>query len=565
MIDAAEIIRAARTRSVVAGIAGLLSLASVLAATQVFYSGWVEPLRGGLALVVAKEIAWLLPPAAGAAVFSWILIRVGVPPAPAPIVVWLRKFHQTGRSRTPFHRVLRKACAGLGVPITVRDTRFPASFMMALGRLLLVTPMLAIGLELFWAFSLFVLISWFGNLPGGFVLAFGLSLAATAAVGWFVYGLVVKSRGVIAIGGSDAPERTRRLLDGIERRPYAYPGFVVLKTTDEHWQDVLRLTIKRASVVIVDVSETSSNVEWEIGTALELHQPERLILAQGIDSYRMKLSSDDNPSGTDWIRNLHFGDRPLPDIQGFRYPAYRDRRGWPTPEILATRKLRSLLAASLASAGGRVGVRWTTAAVATAAAVMLGAVSLLAWKARPLPPSAIEALQIVLTSAGVPQSMIKQSDRGPLPRAPSEAMIYSLRYVNELENHGRYEDAVTESTVDYGEPENLWHILALNRAQMLAGKLDCTKPAVVSVSNSGLTINGASADEGDAFSALYHVTQGYGVVLIVPGAGVRTERIVELFNKLSPPHHHIVLAGSLSEISQHCGTKAAELVRVNLP
>jgi hypothetical protein len=568
-IGAPEIIRAGTKRAVLSAIIALLSFTSIFAAFSVLYAGWLQPLRGGALLTTALFIVDSLSIVAAGTVAFWVWARLGLPPAPAPLVLWLRRFHQTGPGRTPPHRILLKACGSLGVPVTVRDTRVPASFIMAVGRLILAAPLLVVALDLFWVSSMSLVAYWFRKVPGGPLLAMVLGTAATAAVGWAAYGLLVKSSGVIALGGADASARTGKLLDGIQQRPHSYPGLVVIKTTDEHWTDVLTLAIQRASAVLIDVSEISSNVEWEIRTALELHPSERLILAKGVDTYRTNERLDDNPSGTAWLRDLNLGDRLLPVIRGFTYPVYRDHRGRPSPETLATRKLRNLLAASLANAGSSVEWSCSVAAFVSLAALILGAISIAVWKIRPQPPNTAEVRQVVLTAAGAPPEMIDSSTspsaRAPLPQAPSEPLVYSLRYVNKLEASRRYDDAVTESSLTYGEQQNPWQLLALNRAHLLARDLDCTNPAVVSLSGSSWAVNRESVDKDEVLGHLLFVTKGYGVVFIVPATGANPEQVLTILEKIANPHFDIVLAGSLNEIAQHCGTKASELVRRSVP
>jgi hypothetical protein len=292
------------------------------------------------------------PTAACFVVFLAVYHRLVAPPPPVPIVLWLRKFHQFGPRRTPFHLILRRATEGFALPVAVRDTRFSSNLGRGLVSLLIVMPFVVIGIWLLFSLVFFLVAYRTSGMPGGIIFSYLIAACAAALGTWPVYELV-KRRGVAVLVGADAGEATSQRLGLLEtsRRAYA-GGAYVIKTDDEHWQDVVEVSIKRASAVIVDVTEVSSNVLWEIETALQRKGPEALILAWGMNVPRpfpyasFRESPEELPQ---WVREMGPAAPGLFRAQWFRYPLHCGK----SANRVLTSQLRLALADSIANFRGR--------------------------------------------------------------------------------------------------------------------------------------------------------------------------------------------------------------------
>jgi hypothetical protein len=56
---------------------------------------------------------------------------------------------------------------------------------------------------------------------------------------------------------------------------------MIFKCPDAVWQQVVNFALSRASAVIIDVSDLTANVLWELKTALETHRPESVLITFG--------------------------------------------------------------------------------------------------------------------------------------------------------------------------------------------------------------------------------------------------------------------------------------------
>jgi hypothetical protein len=181
------------------------------------------------------------------------------------MILWLRRFHR--RRHKDFLHALRDACRYLGMPITVQDSAVHFSQGVAVGRLgsflYLLLPLLAIFGVLFVAdadsYPLFFL-----ALSVGFVV----SVLALVSGRFWAY---VRLR-------KEPLKQAARLLRKIRGCTLSSGGVVVLRIQDRFWRQVVEMAIRQADVVVIDVTDPSENVIWELRTALYFRSPKTILL-----------------------------------------------------------------------------------------------------------------------------------------------------------------------------------------------------------------------------------------------------------------------------------------------
>lgn len=256
-------IEARRRRALVTGIAvGLGSSLLAFLLLAVLNSLPSESVERDLATLL---LILLLPgaPGLGYAAYSKVAPVTGV-------VLWLRRFRGSYGPRVRFHRPLAHACSGMLHPVTIQDSSFRFSFMAAMETLWLAVALIpvawivgfAVTLVVFWALGILTAQSG----PGTMLLAVGLWTAL------YIYGLVelFKRVGVTELRGqaarAEADRRLRLLRSGGHTIVF---GVEILKCQDEVWRDVVTEAMSKTDVVIVDITDPTENILWELGVALQ--------------------------------------------------------------------------------------------------------------------------------------------------------------------------------------------------------------------------------------------------------------------------------------------------------
>jgi hypothetical protein len=122
---------------------------------------------------------------------------------------------------------------------------------------------------------------------------------------------------------SNAKEHTLRLFADIRAHKGSRGGGVILQCDDSFWRDVVLLAIEHADAVIVDVTEPSGNVTWELQTALSRKSPENILLA-----YEKDEKPFDLPSTISEKLQTAIGSIPLNRLGVFIYPRKRSWVPW---------------------------------------------------------------------------------------------------------------------------------------------------------------------------------------------------------------------------------------------
>lgn len=248
------------------------------------------------------------------------------------ILVWLRRFHR--REHRAFQRILEEACAFTCIPITVQDSSFRSSSGMANVRL---------GDFMWYGIVLLIILAF---LPMSLITVgvFSLSLAI------LLIPILISGRlGYIKLSQANAQIRARRLFEDIRNQKGNRAGVVILKCEDGFWRDVVSSAIQHADAIVVDVTEPSDNVFWELRTGLESRGPEKFVLACATDkSERSELSP-----ATRSDLQAAIGEVPLEKFATYFYPR-SGRMPW---DVSYTKVHISDLRETLTKCIANVGVR----------------------------------------------------------------------------------------------------------------------------------------------------------------------------------------------------------------
>lgn len=257
------------------------------------------------------------------------------------LVVWLRRFHVKRSKSVRFNELLAAACEGLGYPLTVQDSTFRSSYAEAMP---LFTPFLFV-----WGCWVTAeLKGWIQPYPVLFLISLFLPFLAM----FFLAGRI----GYKNLAPKTARERTLRLIDEIRERRgrRGDDSVLVLRCQDSFWRDIVELCLRNASAVVIDVTDVSENVIWELKTALQSLPPECITLACAL-GYTDRAGL---PPEAREVLVAELGADGCNRVRHFFYPQLKDQlrlAQWGTKESLAN-ELRTQLAVGVAYSENRRGV-----------------------------------------------------------------------------------------------------------------------------------------------------------------------------------------------------------------
>jgi len=228
------------------------------------------------------------------------------------LIVWLRRFHVKRRGGLRFSELLVAACQGLGFPLTVQDTTLRSSDDEVAPRFL---PYLFL-----WSIWLTAMLMGLGkqfpimmmsSMLGGVVLIFLMFLLG-ARIGYHNLDDPLQGR-----------EQTLHLIQEIRERrgKHGDNSVLILRCQDHFWRDIVQLCLKNASAVVIDVTEVSENVIWELKTALHLMAPQSIILACGLEAG----DAAELPGDALVALAAELGGDGSNRVQQFFYPQHKDQ------------------------------------------------------------------------------------------------------------------------------------------------------------------------------------------------------------------------------------------------
>ena len=194
-------------------------------------------------------------------------------------MLWCRRFSTGGdfaESRNRWlQKILVEASYGVVLPITLRD--HSVSWTRSIADSLEVPLTLAIVFIGMPGFIWLAVVLPDGFLDGwwGFlivIVAYGsVWTVIVALLGWLLTSLATY-RG--------RPEQLQRMVRKAMAKRRSRSDTFVVRCTDDDWQDCVQAVLAEASLVIVDATGSTDNIEWEVRCSLEELGPERTLLLQ---------------------------------------------------------------------------------------------------------------------------------------------------------------------------------------------------------------------------------------------------------------------------------------------
>jgi hypothetical protein len=228
------------------------------------------------------------------------------------LIVWLRRFHVKRRGGLRFNELLVTACQGLGFPLTVQDSTFKSSDAEVAPRFI---PYLFL-----WSIWLTATLAGLGEqFPMMWVISY-----LGGGVPLFLMFLLGERIGYRSLDNPlQGREQTLHLIQEIRERrgKHGDDSVLILRCQDPFWRDIVQVCLKNASAAVIDVTEVSENVIWELKTALHLMAPQSIILACGLGAG----DAEELPEGALVALAAELGADGPSRVQQFFYPQLKDQ------------------------------------------------------------------------------------------------------------------------------------------------------------------------------------------------------------------------------------------------
>lgn len=227
------------------------------------------------------------------------------------VLLWLRRFGDR-RSRI-LGRAIRKGSVTLAQPITLQDGTVPYSYEAVSVRLIGWLPIAIIAAKL----TLIVLLlgavaliaatngssAWILGLPA---LLAGYGILAVWLIRVFVRS-IGRRFGARCLAGRDVVEAMQRFTHRVRDTTFVVGGLEVVQVNDEDWQVAVDAAIRLADIVVLDVSELTESIQWELDRVARHVDPACVILASASAQWEEPPVKGDQLPGiagvpSDWLR-----------------------------------------------------------------------------------------------------------------------------------------------------------------------------------------------------------------------------------------------------------------------
>jgi hypothetical protein len=210
--------------------------------------------------------------------------------APKAQFLWLRRFHVETPPRYPISRLLEELNFAGAHGWTLRDSRVRSSSKAIADAFARAAGENRIVMALVWLFWLLVAVTGFATLisPSNPAFFTGLRHAALFIIG--IVGLAAAAMaiaGVVGMAGARRVELTEESLFNrivarhhkLAHRPSARSaGITVFATPDNLWKKAVRLVLERVDFILLDATDMSENIAFELEVIQDLKLESRLFL-----------------------------------------------------------------------------------------------------------------------------------------------------------------------------------------------------------------------------------------------------------------------------------------------
>ena len=199
------------------------------------------------------------------------------------LVLWLRRFHGAPlRGAASFPALLGAACSGLATPVTLQDDQYSYSFQAGQYRsqrsfliMFLALPFIVVVVSLPW---LLLTSDVRGSaLPAALIFFTGFGIALPL---WMFR--QHRSKGALRLKPPNVEAELHALLHSLRHDRRSVPGvggLVVIGVPDDDWRTAVLMTLEQSALVVVDVTELSDNLTWELSTATAMLPVEKILIA----------------------------------------------------------------------------------------------------------------------------------------------------------------------------------------------------------------------------------------------------------------------------------------------
>jgi len=223
--------------------------------------------------------------------YFWYQIGSSFNLAQPRFVLLLRRFGPRAKKKDfILAKYLGRACRGLAIPATIQDRSFRGElpiFSQVIQQTLLF-PAAALGMFVFvMLMPHSILMRFSENLGGAIVVIVGVAvyLALYVALRWAKVKRANERDYVAMLDRFVKKTHTRRF--------WTYSGTRVMKFPDTVWRQAVEFCLRAADAIVIDLSDISENVEWEIATAFRIVASQKIMLTWAVDNSeddRTKLS-----------------------------------------------------------------------------------------------------------------------------------------------------------------------------------------------------------------------------------------------------------------------------------
>jgi hypothetical protein len=192
------------------------------------------------------------------------------------LVVWLRRFSLEPRNDFPLGQILSRATRRLARVVTVDDPSFSTSYESSWTSILNGSKVMGMwGLLVLIGFGLFILTEYW---VGGFA-----TVIVGLIVSYTVLGLGTSLGELfevpsVTFSGSTASQEALKIVDKVKRTGTRFKDNLLAVICDDNvWRETVEVFLCVADAVIVELSDMSDNLFWEITTTLSKVSPDRII------------------------------------------------------------------------------------------------------------------------------------------------------------------------------------------------------------------------------------------------------------------------------------------------
>jgi hypothetical protein len=245
------------------------------------------------------------------------------------IMIWFRKFNENDKYRFKFSNVLNIACRDVCIPVTIQDSRYKRSYTGILSKWLWMYILFGGSIVALWMILSFILMYIL------IIILFPSSSHVSESVlmsvmifGFIVPGLIViyigyafreslDLRGFYSLDIDTGIDRASRILSKIVRRLFVFHGILVMKCPDEVWKQIVEFVLGTSNAVLIDVSEPTESLLWELEASLKNKPKNSIIIACSIK----KNEPEQLPREVQEAMMRITGQSDLAGLKVFYYPA----------------------------------------------------------------------------------------------------------------------------------------------------------------------------------------------------------------------------------------------------